>query len=245
MKLKTKITTDFLALLVLLFFYQPLAIAKGIDINCDQDACQPQTSENFFSTKDLKPGDTRLFYLNLKNTDGKSQNLVINFKPKTTNQVFKFKITDEDNFKLIYEGYLLQETSLNLGTLEPQKSKKLKIEVSTPADLDNSWQGASFEFDSNVYMELEEADSAGNQLTPTASTSPYEPVKPEIKSKPSESQPQTNLGLVLGQSSQDDILATQTAKTVKTNLKFDILIFGLVVVCLLLIFKRYIKLRRW
>ncbi len=232
------------ALVVIAGFGLP-ASAKDIDVSCGQGSCRPGVVDGFFSKDNLKPGQDYFFNLKLTNTDSASQNIILRFKPKTNNQVFKFYITDAD--RLIYEGYLTEEVSLNLGKLEPQKAKQVAVKISTASDTGNEWQGASFDFDSNVYMELGEAGSTesettDNQPKPTQATPTGRPKPARL---PTQSN-QTNLGKVLGKTSQDDILASQTETVKPTNFYGwpGLLLAGLLVWTTIIVAKKRVKLKR-
>jgi len=188
--------------------------AAELGINCSSNTqCQPQQQTGFFSWTNAAPGEYRSFKITLVNRSGQPKQAYFSLNPTDNNPTGGFQITIMDDQLTLFDGYLTQAITLNLGQLDGHTEKPLYITIKANSQVDNSWQGRSIRFDSNLYIESESAASA-NSTTPTPTPTPA-PAINRLLGRLTNQGP-TNLQQVLGQTNLDDILATRAGQ-VKTG----------------------------
>lgn len=222
----------YLSLFLSLFspsFYPCRVWAKELKTTCSDSSCQPATEDGFFSLDNLSPGQTYSFQLRFVNNSSDKENIYFSLSPESANPQGGIEFILKDGDLVLYDGYLTKKEVLNLGNLESRQTKDFWLFLRTPANLDDSWQGKSFKFDSNLNFEIGSSNSSSSVGTGASATPTPTPTPTPTKIRTSH-QRKSNSGLgistafkdklpsnfhpgqVLGAKSDQDILAASTTK---------------------------------
>ncbi len=224
--IKTK--TIIVALLIGVSCFWPIRTeAKDLNVNCQDNSCSPISQKSFFSLDNLAPGNQRQFKLHFVNQSSETESIYFSLSPDSSNENDGFKFTLKDGDLVIYSGYLTKDQSLNLGQLQANNSKDFVLLIEADKDLKDEWQGVKFKFDSNLNMEIGSASTGGNSSlegsTPTLTPTPTPTLAPVPTTRHKTALAKLNsagrkflsnlkLNQVLGAKSNQDILASSTAK---------------------------------
>ncbi len=189
-----------------------IAVAEDIKVECEDQKCYPTQVSNRLSWDNIAPGKSRSFAIKIVNKHNfvTKASLGLEWEENKKKNGIKFKISQGST--LLYEGYLTQAVTLNLGKIKPTQSQTVDLVLTADNQLGDDWQGVKLKFKTNLYIE-EVVTKPNNQPTPTP-TFHLSKSKSVIKNQAQADQISTNLNLgqVLGKQSNQNISSTSTRR---------------------------------